>query len=1168
VRFASGKGGQKIVRKLEMSSPVTGRATGSETDSTASAAATPDAPSRRDQYPGRQAFDTQTVLGGWRERFAELAGRLILLAAWWSVIRLLTHHVSELDRVDDVFALVNLPAGPSVFSAALLFIVGGAVRRRMRMSWWLLLGFQIVAAAYLFAEVVDGFLLRADVVRTDTAVEMLVNGVLTVAVTILLVCSRGVFSSRLERGARGEALLVLCGGIAASMVTSIALTLAAPDRLRGASHQIPWAIRVVFGVPPDQSDVGWVGQYGHHWVAALAGLLSGASLITASVVFLRSARAKEHLTAQDELEIRGLLNRTGDRDSLGYFATRRDKSVIFAPAHDAAITYRVLANVSLVSADPLGPPSSWPAAISSWLREAREHGWFPAVLSTSEAGAKAFVAAGLKALPIGDEAVIDTDSFTLDGPDMQAVRRAVRRISRAGYTITLHRHCDLSDAQLAQIAACTERWRVDPTERGFSMALGRLGDRLDGSNIAVLAHDGDGQLRGLLSLVPWGQRGLSLDLMRRDIASENGLNEAMVAALVRRARDEFGVRRISLNFAMFRAVFGAAERVGARPMVRLTSRLLSFASRFWQIESLYRSNARYLPRWQTRYLCYDSPLTLTRVALAAGAAEGFLPRLGGRPRERTGDDVVTYHGVRMPLADAVTAQEAELSRIAVGSPPRPTQQQRARLEKLTLLRAAGREAYPVSVPRECDIAAARATVAELRPGERSGRVVSVVGRVRARREFGSLTFVVLQEGRATIQAMLTTDMLGAAEHRLIRAATDLGDLLSVTGELVASDAGELSVLVSGWQLAGKCLTPVPKLRPAAAGRRAASVRQLELILDPAATGLLALRSNAVRELRASLQRRGFLEVETPMLQSVHGGANARPFSTHMNAYDLPLYLRIAPELHLKRLGVGGMGKIFELNRNFRNEGVDDTHNPEFTSLEAYQAFADYEDMRVLTRNLILEAATAVHGAPIAVRRLPGGRAVEVDLSQPWRTVRVHQAVSSACGSLVTPDTDRAELAALCREHAIAVGSQVRAGALVGKLYEHLVEPTTTEPTFYLDFPVEICPLTRAHRHDPRLAERWDLVAFGQEIGTAYSELTDPVEQRHRLAEQSWQRAAGDAEAMQLDEDFLQALSYAMPPTGGLGLGVDRLVMLLTGAPIRDTLAFPFSRRATYGASGC
>ncbi len=1101
------------------------------------------------------------VGAGWQSHFVEIYARVILLAAWWSLFRLAVHHARPLERFDEAFAVLNLPAGPSLFSAALLLLMCGAVRRRIRAAWLLLIAFQFIAAGYLLLTVSGAVVFgeRLGPVEQSAATATAVNAAVTLILVALLLACRSTFTCRMREGGRWRALAMLCGGLAISLATSIILTVSSPHTLRGTPHQVQWAVRAVFGVLPDRTDIGWAHQQGHRWVASLAGLLSGVALLAAALVFLRSTRPKTALSAQDEFDIRTLLLIHGQRDSLGYFATRRDKSALFTAARDAAVTYRVLANVSLVSADPVGPRSRWPDAVAAWLRETREHGWYPAVLSASEEGAKAYVAGGLKAIPMGDEAIIESDRFTLDGPEMQPVRRAARRIRRLGYTITVHRHAELSAAQLAELAHYAGAWRVDQTERGFSMALGRLGDPLDGRSVAVLAHDANGRLRGFLSLAPWGPNGLSLDLMRRDRTSDNGLNEAMVATLVRTARDELGVTRISLNFAMFRGVFNAAERVGAGPLVRLTGRFMRFASRFWQIESLYRANARYQPRWQTRYLCYDSPLTLTRVAIAAGAAEGFLPLLASRGIPPRRDDTVHYDGACMPLLDAVQARTEALRQVPVGM-RRPSQQQQVRLHKIELLREQGIDPYPVSVPRTCAVAELRTRFDGLRSAARTGCTVAVVGRIRALRDLGGLMFLVLQEEYATVQAILDRHAVGAAQHELAHRFLDIGDLVGVTGEVVASRRGELSVQVHRWELAAKCLTPVPKLAPATPFRPAARLRHVELITDAGAGRLLELRSAAVRELRAAFARRDFIEVETPMLQAVHGGANARPFVTHMNAYDMPLYLRIAPELHLKRLCVGGLQRIFELNRNFRNEGVDDTHNPEFTSLEAYQAYADYHAMRQLTRQLVLEVATAVHGAPIAVRRQLGARVVEVDLSGPWRALTVHDAVSRACGSTVTPDTPLAELIALCRASAVPVGKEPTPGGLVVKLYEQLVEATTVEPTFYLDFPVEAAPLTRRHRTDPRLAERWDLVAYGQEIGTAYSELTDPIDQRRRLVEQSLRRAAGDLEAMQVDEDFLDTLGYAMPPTGGLGIGVDRLLMMLTGVPIRETLAFPFAGR--------
>jgi lysyl-tRNA synthetase class 2 len=337
---------------------------------------------------------------------------------------------------------------------------------------------------------------------------------------------------------------------------------------------------------------------------------------------------------------------------------------------------------------------------------------------------------------------------------------------------------------------------------------------------------------------------------------------------------------------------------------------------------------------------------------------------------------------------------------------------------------------------------------------------------------------------------------------------------------------------------------------------------VDLIVRPEARDVARLRSTVVRSVRDSLHARGYLEVETPILQQIHGGANARPFETHSNAYDMDLHLRIATELHLKRLLVGGFEKVFEIGRQFRNEGADSTHNPEFTSLEVYETYGDYETMRVLTQELIQEAATAVYGAPVARRPDADGRMVELDLAGDWPVKTVCGAVSEALGEQVATDTPVADL----QRHASRIGLDLDPHAswafVLEEIYGVLCEATTTTPVFFTDFPKENAPLTREHREDPRLAEKWDLVIFAAEQGTAYSELVDPLEQRRRLTEQSVLAAGGDPEAMQLDEDFLTALEYGMPPTGGLGMGVDRLVMMLTGASIRETLAFPTVRPRT------
>jgi lysyl-tRNA synthetase class 2 len=390
-----------------------------------------------------------------------------------------------------------------------------------------------------------------------------------------------------------------------------------------------------------------------------------------------------------------------------------------------------------------------------------------------------------------------------------------------------------------------------------------------------------------------------------------------------------------------------------------------------------------------------------------------------------------------------------------------------------------------------------------------------------------------------------------------RRLVDVGDLVLLEGTAGHSRTGTPSLLVSSWQVLAKSLHPIPFDHLNGRGSRLPN-RSLELLVHPELRQPLRARAAVLASLRRTLGGQGFLEVETPILHTVHGGASARPFTTASNAYGLELSLRIAPELYLKQLLVGGLGPVFEIGRSFRNEGADATHNPEFTSLEAYLPYADYTTMRQLTELLVKEAATAVHGRPLL--RLRGGPDGDLtDVSAPWPAVPFLEALSAALGTPVGLDTDYDQLLALARLHHVPVRTGTGPGALLEALYARLVEARTTAPTFYTDFPEETSPLTAGHRSHPGLVERWDLVVSGMEIATAYSELTNPLEQRRRLTAQAWKAAHGDEEAMEVDEAFLSALELGMAPCGGLGLGVDRLLMLLTADSIKEVLTFPFTR---------
>jgi lysyl-tRNA synthetase class 2 len=484
------------------------------------------------------------------------------------------------------------------------------------------------------------------------------------------------------------------------------------------------------------------------------------------------------------------------------------------------------------------------------------------------------------------------------------------------------------------------------------------------------------------------------------------------------------------------------------------------------------------------------------------------------------------------------------------------EQMRVRRSKRDRMLAEGVSPYPVTVPRTATLKQVREQYADLPVDAATGDQVSITGRVIFVRNGGKLCFATLRDGDGTeIQAMLSLAKVG--EERLTdwKQLADLGDLISVTGEVITSRRGELSVLADSWAMSAKALRPLPVAHKPLSEETRVRQRYVDLIVRPQARDTVRARATAVRSLRESLFRRNFLEVETPMLQLLHGGATARPFVTHSNALDTDLYLRIAPELFLKRAVVGGIDRVFEINRNFRNEGMDSTHSPEFAMLEAYQAYADYNVMQQQTREWIQEAAFAVAGSHI-VTHFDG---TELDLSGEWTSVTLYGSLSAALGEEVTPATDISQLLRYADKHDLSVDPKWGPGKLVEELFEHLVQHTLQAPTFVRDYPEETAPLTRAHRETPGLTEKWDLYVSGFELATAYSELVDPVVQRDRLLAQSLLAAGGDPEAMQLDEDFLRAMEYGMPPTGGMGMGIDRLLMALTGLGIRETILFPLVR---------
>src|ERR1700722_7502511 len=500
--------------------------------------------------------------------------------------------------------------------AFVLALLAAALAARKRIAWWLLLLNLVFAAGWNVGDLASG-----EENRFQSSGEIVGLGLHVAAIVLLLLAYRE-FYARVRRGALLKAAVVLVAGMAVGTLLAWGLLEAFPGTLP-SDERLPYALNRVGGFA--LADPDFFTGHPHVVLRTLFGLFGAMALMLAAVVLFQSQRAENALTGEDEAASGGLLELYGKNDSLGYFPTRRDKAVVFADNARAAITYRVEVGVCLAGGDPIGDPRAWPQAIEAWLRLCQTYGWAPGVMGASLVGAEAFRAAGLNALQLGDEAILYPDRFRLSGPSMRAVRQAVTRARRAGLTVRIRRHRDVPADEMTKVIARADAWRDTETERGFSMALGRLGDSDDGDCLLVEAvNEGDGnEVVAMLSLVPWGNTGVSLDLMRRSPKSPNGTIELMVSELNMQA-ERFGITRISLNFAMFRSAFEEGSRIGAGPVARLWRALLVFFSRWWQLETLYRSNMKYRPEWLPRYACYEDARLIPRVGVASVIAEGFL----------------------------------------------------------------------------------------------------------------------------------------------------------------------------------------------------------------------------------------------------------------------------------------------------------------------------------------------------------------------------------------------------------------------------------------------------------------------------------------------------------------------------------------------------------------
>ncbi|MFF3754009.1 phosphatidylglycerol lysyltransferase domain-containing protein [Streptomyces sp. NPDC002018] len=535
-----------------------------------------------------------------------------LSAVWVSLGQDLRRH-----NTDNYFTPYLLTAGFA--SGVFTLFLAVTMRRRKRAAWILNL---VLSGLFLL---LLAFVMDFPEIRRHP--QNWISLALSAAFVCALLLGRREFYAKGDRSNPRLAAAVAAGGL---LVTSLlaALIVTVTNTARGGSAFTErWRYGATRLVSLTADEARFPGITTPAWANAAINVLSTLLLLAVVYAAFRSRRAVDPLTPVDEAKLRLLLDRYGERDSLGYFALRREKSVVWSPTGKAAVTYRVVGGVSLASGDPIGDPEAWPGAIVPWLAEAREHGWIPAVMGAGEEAGTIYARYGLDALELGDEAIVETADFALEGRAMRTVRQAYNRVARAGYQVRVRRHEDIPADEMAELLRRADDWRDGATERGFSMALGRLGDPGDGRCVMLECWDGEGRLRAVLSFVPWGPKGLSLDLMRRDRDSENGLMEFMVIQLLQRA-SEIGITQLSLNFAMFRSVFERGGKLGAGPVLRLWRGLLSFFSRWWQIESLYRANAKYRPIWEPRFMLFEKSADLPRIGLAAGRAEGFLEAPG------------------------------------------------------------------------------------------------------------------------------------------------------------------------------------------------------------------------------------------------------------------------------------------------------------------------------------------------------------------------------------------------------------------------------------------------------------------------------------------------------------------------------------------------------------
>ena len=858
-------------------------------------------------------------------------------------------------------------------------------------------------------------------------------------------------------------------------------------------------------------------------------------------------------------------------DTLSYFVFRPDKSWFFSSDGEAMLAYGYRGGWALVSGDPVGRPESIPLVVDEFIAMCNRNAWRFAFLAVREADLPMYDTFGLHGLYMGDEAIIHTLEFDLDGRDMRKVRQSVNRYDKAGYTFELTSEFACDRSTTLRLNQISQQWRGEKPEEGFTTALSQdINGDCPECAIAV-ARDADGVPMGFLHLVPmFGDKpGFSLDIMRYERDAPNGMMDYLISQTALELRAQ-GITRLSMNFAAFgRLLDDDIEFRGFHKLARWSVKKLSTV---YQADTLRRFSEKFHPHWLPRMIVFKEPGDIASVGILYLGAERFLrvplighvlaPRATDERSSAAHSDLAIPPGLmkRKPAHRRRRGQQiVPPSADELGETPMFIANVRAARE----LRADGIEPWPILTDFAPDATAAelRERYPSLSPDAATGDTVSVAGRVMALRRFGAFTFCDLQDRSGRIQLYVRRDALGEQTWQAFK-KIGVGDVAGATGEVITSRSGELSVAAKSTMLLSKALRPLPdKIHGFRDAELRARRRYIDLIMNDDSKATALGRITTLATIREFMCAHDYAEVETGMLYNIPGGAQAKPFITHHNALDIDMYLRIALELELKRLVVGGIERVFEIGRAFRNEGADNRHNPEFTLMEAYCTYTDYLELMTFVEEMLTECA----------RRVTGGTEIAVgdqtmSFEPPWEQITMIEAAHRTTGleiDLAMPDD---EIRSRIEAYGIATEPAWGGAKMLEALYDEAVQMNIWDPTFVMDYPAATSPLAKRSRHSPLYAERYQLIVAGRELVNCYTEQNDPIVQREALMEQMRRREQGDDEAERIDFDFLRALEHGLPPLGGFGIGIDRLVMLLTGADnIRDVILFPTYRPAGSGA---